>query len=142
MAARARPEGCCPVRPVRPLPAGESERLVGALKALADPTRLEILRLVAAQAGPVCVCDIVDRFDLAQPTISHHLKVLREAGWLAVSKVGIWAFYELDPAGPAVLDGVAALLRGSPAGQSGFSMRTSGTRQPPGRTTSSDSTGR
>lgn len=141
MATRARPAGCCPVRTVRPLPAAESERLVGALKALADPTRLEILRLVAAQAGPVCVCDIVDRFDLAQPTISHHLKVLREAGWLRASKIGIWAFYELDPAGVAALDDAAALLRTS-AGHSGFSMRTTGTRQPPGRASSSDSTGR
>ena len=98
------------MRPVRPLPASDQERLVAAFKALADPTRLEILRLVAAQAGPVCVCDIVDRFDLAQPTISHHLKVLREAGWLAASKVGIWAFYELDPDGPAALAHAAALL--------------------------------
>ena len=110
MATRARPEGCCRLRPVRPLPAAEQERLVAAFKALADPTRLEILRLVAAQAGPVCVCDIVDRFDLAQPTISHHLKVLREAGWLAASKVGIWAFYALDPGGPAALAEAAALL--------------------------------
>jgi ArsR family transcriptional regulator len=111
MATRPRPEGCCPVRAVRPLPAAEQERLVAACKALADPTRLEILRLVAAQPGPVCVCDIVDRFDLAQPTISHHLKVLREAGWLATSKIGIWAFYELAPEGPAALADAAALLR-------------------------------
>jgi ArsR family transcriptional regulator len=110
MASRARPEGCCPIRPVRPLPAVEQERLVAAFKALADPTRLEILRLVAAQPGPVCVCDIVDRFALAQPTISHHLKVLRESGWLRASKIGIWAFYELDPEGAAPLATAAALL--------------------------------
>jgi ArsR family transcriptional regulator len=140
--SRSRPEGCCPVRPVRPLPASQQERLVAALKALADPTRLEILRLVAAQAGPVCVCDIVDRFDLAQPTISHHLKVLREAGWLATSKLGIWAFYELDPDGPAALADAAALLRPPAAGQSGFSMRRSGSRKPPGSATSIDSSGR
>lgn len=142
MATRPRPEGCCPVRPVRPLPAAEQERLVAAFKALADPTRLEILRLVAAQAGPVCVCDIVDRFDLAQPTISHHLKVLREAGWLAASKIGIWAFYELDPAGLAVLTDAAALLRSAPASQRGFSMRRSGIRKPPGSAASIDSSGR
>lgn len=110
MPTRARPAGCCPVRPVRPLAAAKQARLVGAFKALADPSRLEILRLVAAQTGPVCVCDIVDRFGLAQPTISHHLKVLREAGWLTASKVGIWAFYELDPDGPAALAEAAALL--------------------------------
>jgi ArsR family transcriptional regulator len=110
MAIRTRPEGCCPVRAVRPLRAREQERLLAAFKALADPTRLEILRLVAAQAGPVCVCDIVDRFELAQPTISHHLKVLREGGWLRASKIGIWAFYELDPEGSARLAEAGALL--------------------------------
>jgi len=77
---------------------------------LADPTRIEILRLVGGQTGPVCVCDIVDRFDLSQPTISHHLKVLREAGLLRSSKIGIWAFYELDPDAEALIDDAAALL--------------------------------
>jgi ArsR family transcriptional regulator len=107
---RARPEGCCPVRAVRPLPARDQERLVAAFKALADPTRIEILRLVRGQRGPVCVCDIVDRFDLSQPTISHHLKVLREGGLLRASKIGIWAFYELDPDAATLLDDAAELL--------------------------------
>jgi len=136
MASRPRPEGCCPIRPVRPLPAAEQERLVTAFKALADPTRLEILRLVAAQPGPVCVCDIVDRFALAQPTISHHLKVLRESGWLRASKIGIWAFYELDPEGVAPLAEAAALL--APA----ESARRSGRRKPPGSATSIGPTAR
>jgi ArsR family transcriptional regulator len=116
MSTRTRPEGCCPPRSVRPLPAREKERLVEAFRALADPTRLEILRLVAAQPGPVCVCDVVDRFALSQPTISHHLKVLRGGGWLRASKLGIWSFYELDPEGPARLAAAAALLApgGSP----------------------------
>jgi len=100
---------------------------VVACKALADPTRLEILRLVAAQPGPVCVCDIVDRFALAQPTISHHLKVLREAGWLAASKIGIWVFYELDPDGPAALAEVAALFA---AAGSRTSLREPAPRSP------------
>lgn len=113
MATRARPEGCCsPARAVRPLRAGEQARLVAAFKALADPTRLEIVRLVAAQAGPVCVCDIVDRFDLAQPTISHHLKVLRDGGILRSSKLGIWAFYEVDPDAKALVVDAVALLGG------------------------------
>ncbi len=97
MATRKRPQGRCPVRAIRPPPARDEERLVAAFKALADSTRLEILRLVGAQAGPFCVCDIVDRFDLAQPTISHHLKVLCETGRLRTSKIGIWAFCELEP---------------------------------------------
>ena len=86
-----------------------------AFRALADATRLEILRLVAAQAGPVCVCDIVDRFDLAQPTISHHLKVLREAGLLRTSKVGIWAFYELEAEAKDLLEEASDLLTVKPA---------------------------
>jgi len=139
MASRPRPEGCCPIRPVRPLPAADQERLVTAFKALADPTRLEILRLVAAQTGPVCVCDIVDRFALAQPTISHHLKVLRESGWLHASKIGIWAFYELDPEGVAPLAEAAELLAPS---ESGFSMRRSGRRKPPGSATAIGPTAR
>jgi len=114
MATRERPEGCCPVRSVRPLPARDQDRLVAAFKALADPTRLEILRLIGGQSGPVCVCDIVDRFDLAQPTISHHLKVLRESGLLRTSKTGIWAFYEIEPDAAAVLDEAAAILAPAP----------------------------
>ena len=115
MATRERPQGCCPVRAVRPLPARDQQRLVTAFKALADGTRVEILRLVGAQAGPICVCDIVDRFDLAQPTISHHLKVLREAGLLRTSKVGIWAFYELEAEAKDLLDEAADLLAAKPA---------------------------
>lgn len=102
-AARTRPEGCCPLQPIRPLAARQRERLVRVFKALADPTRLEILRLVAAQPAPTCVCDLVDHFDLAQPTISHHLKVLREAGLLETSKLGIWSFYALAPDAEALL---------------------------------------
>ncbi len=93
MSPRARPEGCCPARSVDPLPQDLQGRMIAVFKALADPTRLEILRLLGAQSGPTCVCDIVDHFELAQPTISHHLKVLKDAGLLSHSKVGIWSFY-------------------------------------------------
>lgn len=115
MSTRERPEGCCPVRAVRPLPARDQGRLVAAFKALADPTRLEILRLIGAQAGPVCVCDIVDRFDLSQPTISHHLKILRESGLVRTTKTGIWAFYEIEADAAAVLDEAGAILAPAPA---------------------------
>ena len=81
-------------------------------KALADATRLEILRLVGSQEGPTCVCDIVDHFDLRQPTISHHLKVLREAGLVRSSKIGIWSFYEANPEGLAALEDASALGAG------------------------------
>jgi ArsR family transcriptional regulator len=82
---------------------------VAAFHALADPTRLEILRLLGAQPGPTCVCDVVDHFDLAQPTISHHLKVLREAGLLRASRRGIWSFYEVDRKGLDLLGEAASL---------------------------------
>lgn len=109
-APRARPEGCCVLRPVRPLGERRQERLVRAFKALADPTRLEMLRLLRAQSGPTCVCDIVDHFDLAQPTISHHLKILREAGLLNQSRVGIWSFYAPAPEAAELLIEAEELL--------------------------------
>jgi ArsR family transcriptional regulator len=107
---RARPEGCCPLRPVGSLPRGRQERLVALFKALADPTRLEIVRLLRAQPGETCVCDIVDHFDLAQPTISHHLKVLRESGLVHSRRIGIWSFHGLDAEGAKLLDEAEALL--------------------------------
>ena len=110
MSTRARPEGCCPLRTVRPLPARERAEFVNAFKALADPTRLEIVRLISGQEGPTCVCDIVDHFDLSQPTISHHLKVLRDAGLLSTSRMGIWSFYALDEDGVAAVSDALALL--------------------------------
>jgi ArsR family transcriptional regulator len=125
MSERARPEGCCPLRPRRPL--GERERAAAAavFAALGDPTRLEILRLVAGQAGPVCACDIVDRFELSQPTISHHLRVLREAGLLAHEKRGIWSFYALDPAGVAALEQALELVAAPRASVTRASARAS-----------------
>jgi len=113
---RSRPEGCCALQPIRALPRRAQERLVSVFKALADPTRLEILRLVGAQQGATCVCDIVDHFALSQPTISHHLKVLREAGLLTTSRVGIWSFYAPDPKGAALLADASETLGLLPTG--------------------------
>jgi ArsR family transcriptional regulator len=88
-----------------PLSADRQSLLVAGFKALADPSRLDIFRLIAAQDAPLCVCDVVDRFSLSQPTISHHLKVLREAGLIVVSRRGVWAYYAADPHGLALLRG-------------------------------------
>ena len=101
---KTRPEGCCeiPNEPI-PLPATERERLVGIFKALSDPTRFDIFRLIAAQDAPICACDVVDRFDVSQPTISHHMKVLRDAGLVSVSRRGVWAYYAADPRALALL---------------------------------------
>ena len=106
MSIKVRPEGCCAVpNDPFPLPATERNRLVAAFKALADPTRLDVFRLIAAQDDPICACDVVDRFDVSQPTVSHHLKVLREAGLITVSRRGVWAYYAADPRGLALLRG-------------------------------------
>lgn len=68
-------------------------------RALGDPTRLDIFRLVAAQPEPICACDVVDRFRVSQPTISHHMKVLAEAGLISVSRRGVWAYYSVNQRG-------------------------------------------
>jgi ArsR family transcriptional regulator, arsenate/arsenite/antimonite-responsive transcriptional repressor len=67
------------------------------LQAAADPIRLAILRQLAA-AGPVCACDIGAGHDVTQPTVSHHLRVLREAGWIAGERRGTWIWYSISPA--------------------------------------------
>jgi ArsR family transcriptional regulator len=92
-----------------PDPIGERDRLVGIFRALGDPTRLDVYRLIAAQPDPLCVCDIVARFDVSQPTISHHLRILREAGLVTVSRRGVWAYYGASPGG---LDAVRTSLSG------------------------------
>lgn len=109
MSMKPRPTGCCdaPVDPA-PMPATDRTRLLGWFKALSDPTRLEIYRLVAAQQAPLCACDIVSRFDLSQPTVSHHLRILAQSGLVRVSREGVWAYYEADPAGSPMLGLVEA----------------------------------
>ena len=87
--------GCCAPGAL-PLPEGQAEVLASRFKALADPTRVAILNCLAG-ADEVCVCDLVDRFDLSQPTISHHLRLLREAGLVESERRGTWAYYRLVP---------------------------------------------
>lgn len=112
MATRTRPAGCCTLTAVKRLPKRQLDRAVRIAKALADPNRIEMLRLVARQSGPMCACDIVEHFDLSQPTVSHHLKTLKQAGLLRGTRKGLWAFYELDPEGVGLLAGLAGLLDG------------------------------
>src|SRR5437762_3747629 len=86
---------CCgPATPV--LDTEEAAMLAARFKALADPARVSILNRLAG-ADEVCVCDFVAALDLAQPTVSHHLKVLRDAGLVESSRRGTWAFYRLVP---------------------------------------------
>jgi ArsR family transcriptional regulator len=86
----------------------ETDGLLVALKALADGSRLAIFQLIAAQDGEICACDIVDRFDLRQPTIAHHLKVLRDAGLITAEKRGVWVHYAVNQRGVARLRGALA----------------------------------
>ncbi len=93
-----------------PLSAQSAARIAPLLKALADPVRLRLLSLVASHAdGEACVCDLNDAFDLSQPTISHHLKVLHEVGLLDRSKRGVWVYYRILP---EALADVGTLLGG------------------------------
>ena len=111
MSTRLRLAGCCDV-PTAPPPLLEAdrERLTAAFRALGDATRLEMFRLLAAQEAPVCACDVGAGFELSQPTISHHLRILREAGLVTAEKRGVWAWYAPDPRGlawfRAMLDGL------------------------------------
>ncbi|WP_067536632.1 ArsR/SmtB family transcription factor [Nocardia crassostreae] len=83
----------------RPVSAEVAAELSGIFKALSDPVRLRILTVVAGRAGQeACVCDLSEGFDVSQPTISHHLKVLREAGLLSSERRGSWVYYRIEPA--------------------------------------------
>jgi ArsR family transcriptional regulator len=85
---------CCPPLSREPLSAGQTEQVAPLLKALAEPVRLRLMSLIASHpGGEACVCDLNDAFDLSQPTISHHLKVLHEAGLLDRDKRGVWVYY-------------------------------------------------
>ncbi|SDF58556.1 ArsR/SmtB family transcription factor [Klenkia brasiliensis] len=101
-------QACCAPLVAAPLDPQDAEALARTLKALADPTRLRLLSLVAAhEGGEACVCDLTDPVGLSQPTVSHHLKVLVDAGLLTRDKRGVWAYYALVP---GALDAVAAVL--------------------------------
>ena len=92
--APERVRGCCvPLAP--PLNAETVEELATVYKALADPTRVQMLYFLKAATEPICVCDFTAAFELAQPTVSHHLAKLKAAGFIDSFKRGVWAFYRL-----------------------------------------------
>jgi ArsR family transcriptional regulator len=96
-----------------PLSGEAAARIAPLLKALADPVRLRLMSMIASHAdGEACVCDLNDAFDLSQPTISHHLKVLHEVGLLDRSKRGVWVYYRIRA---TALADLGALLGGLPA---------------------------
>lgn len=103
---------CCLPLSARPLSQTQADQIASLLKALADPVRLRLMSLVASHpGGEACVCDLNDAFDLSQPTISHHLKVLRDAGLVDRDKRGVWVYYR---ARPEALAGLAALIGSTP----------------------------
>jgi ArsR family transcriptional regulator len=89
------------------LDAEQADGFAAMFKALGDPVRLRLLSMIAsARGGEVCVCDLTGEFALTGPTISHHLKVLREAGLVHGDRRGTWVYYRLVPAAVAVLAGL------------------------------------
>ena len=97
------PAICCGPS-TEPLTVSQRAQLVAQFKALADPTRVAIVNCLSA-AEEVCVCNLTETFDLSQPTISHHLRILREAGIVESSRRGTWAYYRLVPAAIDALRG-------------------------------------
>jgi ArsR family transcriptional regulator, arsenate/arsenite/antimonite-responsive transcriptional repressor len=94
MLSPAETAACCLSLSAGPLSAEQAEQVAPVLKALADPVRLRLMSLVASdQGGEASACDLNDAFDLSQGTISHHLKVLHEAGLLHRDKRGVWVYY-------------------------------------------------
>ncbi|MGR2752399.1 metalloregulator ArsR/SmtB family transcription factor [Agromyces arachidis] len=89
---------CCAPLTRETIEPDQADLLARKLKALADPTRLRLVSIVAASEGEeACVCDLVEPVGLSQPTVSHHLRILMEAGFLTRSKRGTWAYYRLVP---------------------------------------------
>lgn len=101
---------CCSPVTREPLSAEQAEQVAPLLKAIADPVRLRLLSLVASHVdAEACVCDLNDAFALSQPTISHHLKLLHEAGLLDREKRGVWVYYRVNT---AALGDLVTLLGG------------------------------
>ncbi|MFL6100474.1 MAG: metalloregulator ArsR/SmtB family transcription factor [Actinomycetales bacterium] len=99
---------CCTPLAHEPMSAEHAEHGAVMLKALADPVRLRLMSLIAShEGGEACVCDLTGAFDLSQPTISHHLKVLHDAGLVTREKRGVWVFYRAQT---SALGDLAALI--------------------------------
>jgi ArsR family transcriptional regulator len=98
-------EPCCEPVVYPDVEREEAQRMAGIAKALGDPVRLQLVDVLRKHAGRVCVCELVPLFDLSQPTVSHHLKVLRDAGIVGSERRGLWAYYYVVPDALAELRG-------------------------------------
>ena len=90
-------EPCCEPVAYPDIERAEAERMGSVAKALGDPVRIQLVDVLRKHAGKVCVCELVPLFDLSQPTVSHHLKVLRDAGLVGSERRGLWAYYYVHP---------------------------------------------
>jgi ArsR family transcriptional regulator len=90
-------EPCCEPVVYPDVERAQAERMAVLAKAIADPVRLQLVDVLRKHAGKVCVCELVPLFDLSQPTVSHHLKVLRDAGIVDSERRGLWAYYYVVP---------------------------------------------
>ncbi|KGN37641.1 ArsR/SmtB family transcription factor [Knoellia aerolata] len=105
---------CCAPLAREPLTTEQAEQVSGLLKALADPVRLRLMSMVLSHAdGEACVCDLTPQFDLSQPTISHHLKVLHESGLLDREKRGVWVYYRARPDAMSAMTSLFATVDGA-----------------------------
>jgi ArsR family transcriptional regulator len=98
-------ERCCEPLVHPDVDRDEAERLAAIAKALGDPVRLQLVDVLRKHAGKVCVCELIPLFDVGQPTVSHHLKVLRRAGLVDSERRGLWAYYYVLPDALAQLEG-------------------------------------
>ena len=94
---RPRGEPCCEPVAYPDIDREHAERVAAVAKALGDPIRMQLVDVLRKHAGEVCVCELVPLFDLSQPTVSHHLKVLRDAGIVGSERRGLWAYYYVNP---------------------------------------------
>ena len=90
-------EPCCEPVVYPEIERAGAVRMAKVAKALGDPIRIQLVDVLRGHAGKVCVCELVPLFDLSQPTVSHHLKVLREAGIVGSERRGLWAYYYVQP---------------------------------------------
>ena len=108
--------GCCPPLSEHRLPAETAALLAPAFKALGDPVRLQLMSMIAsAPSGEMCVCDLTPAFELSGPTISHHLRTLREAGLVDADRRGTWVYYRARPGILRQLAGLLTVEAGVPA---------------------------
>ena len=94
---RHKGEPCCAPVVYPDIERDHAERMAEVAKALGDPVRMQLVDVLRKHAGKVCVCELVPVFDLSQPTVSHHLKKLRDAGIVGSERQGLWAYYYVKP---------------------------------------------